>query len=214
VEVEAVELGLAWPARGGVTQVWLVAEAADTSASAGAQGDAALDGGADEAGEDRRDFCERVRRRRIVDGLQLAAGEQSPHACADGGGDLCDVLFAWRRRGVKGQAAWRRVAEDAVEHERVEVDIEFEAAPKALDHRRRAGLALPDAVRPRGAHVEGEQPEAHDRAAQGVRDPRPGGSAGDSSVKTHWRTGTRGSTAYAGPHAIVDPQLVVSQIDD
>jgi hypothetical protein len=50
VEVEAVELGLARAAAGGVAQIRLVAEAADVGAGAGAEGDAALDGGADEAG--------------------------------------------------------------------------------------------------------------------------------------------------------------------
>jgi hypothetical protein len=64
VEVEAVELGLARSARGGVTQVRLVAEAADTAAGTGPEGDATLDGGADEAGQDGRGFGERVGRRR------------------------------------------------------------------------------------------------------------------------------------------------------
>jgi hypothetical protein len=95
VEVEAVELGLARSARGGVTQVRLVAEAADAAAGAGAEGDAALDGGAGEAGQDGRGFGERVSRGRVVGKLALAAGEQPPHACADGGEDLCHVLIAW-----------------------------------------------------------------------------------------------------------------------
>jgi hypothetical protein len=43
VEVEAVELGRARAAGGDVTEVRLVAQAADTSASAGAEGDAALE---------------------------------------------------------------------------------------------------------------------------------------------------------------------------
>jgi hypothetical protein len=53
VEVEAVELGLAGAARGGMAQIRLVAEAADAGAGAGAEGDAAMDGGADEAGQNR-----------------------------------------------------------------------------------------------------------------------------------------------------------------
>jgi hypothetical protein len=53
VEVEAVELGLAGTARGGMAQIRLVAEAADAGAGAGAEGDAAMDGGADEAGQNR-----------------------------------------------------------------------------------------------------------------------------------------------------------------
>jgi hypothetical protein len=51
------------------------------------------------------------------------------------------------------------------------VDVELEAAAEALDHRHRAGPAALDAVRPRGARVEGEERagiHAQHRAAQGV----------------------------------------------
>jgi hypothetical protein len=44
-------------------------------------------------------------------------------------------------------------------------------APEALDHRHRAGLAVPDAVRTRGARVESEQRtgiDAQHGAARGV----------------------------------------------
>jgi hypothetical protein len=50
VEIEAIELGLTRAAGGDVTEVRLVAEAADAGAGAGAEGDAALDGGPHEAG--------------------------------------------------------------------------------------------------------------------------------------------------------------------
>src|SRR5258705_362802 len=93
----------------------------------------------------------------VVGRLELAAGEQPPHACPDGGEDLCHVLIAWRGCGVKGEAARAGGAEDAVEHERVEVNVELEATPEALDHRHRAGLAVPDAVRTPGARVESDQ---------------------------------------------------------
>ena len=50
VEIEAVELGLTRAARGDVTEVRLVAEAADAGAGPWPQRDAALDGGPYEAG--------------------------------------------------------------------------------------------------------------------------------------------------------------------
>jgi len=50
VEVEAVELGLTRAAGGDVTEVRLVAEAADAGAGPWPQRDAALDGGPYEAG--------------------------------------------------------------------------------------------------------------------------------------------------------------------
>jgi hypothetical protein len=44
VEIEAIELGLAGAARGGMAEIRLVAEAADAGACAGAESDAALGG--------------------------------------------------------------------------------------------------------------------------------------------------------------------------
>lgn len=72
---------------------------------------------------------------------------------------------------MKGEVPGSSLAEDTVEHEGVQVDVELETAPEPLDHRHRAGLALRDAVRPRGARVEGEQLagiHAQHGAAQGV----------------------------------------------
>ena len=171
VEIEAIELGLTRAAGGDVTQVRLVAEAADAGAGAGAEGDAALDGGTDKAGQDGGGVGERVRRGGVVSGFEVAAGEQPPHAGADRGEDVRHVLVAREGGRVEGEVPGSGVAEDAVEHERVEVDVQLQAAPEALDHRHRAGLALRDAVRPRGARVEGEQPagiHAQHGAAQGV----------------------------------------------
>jgi hypothetical protein len=74
-----------------VTEVRLVAEAADTGASPWPWRDAALNEGPDEAGQDQRDLGEGVHRRRAVGGLPLAAGEQPPDPGADGEG-LCHVL--------------------------------------------------------------------------------------------------------------------------
>ena len=54
VEVEASSWACRGPAGGRVTEVRLVAEAADAGAGAGAEGDAALDGGADDPGQDGR----------------------------------------------------------------------------------------------------------------------------------------------------------------
>jgi hypothetical protein len=47
---------------------------------------------------------------------------------------------------VKGKRPWPSFAEDAVEHERVEVDIQLEAAAEALYNRDLPGLAATDAV--------------------------------------------------------------------
>jgi hypothetical protein len=112
VEVEAVELGLARAAGGGVAEVRLVAEAAHASAGTGAEGDAALDRGADDAGQDGRGLGEGVGRGAVVFRLELAAGEQSPDTDADGGEDVRHVFVGrWGRR-VKGEPAWPSFAWD------------------------------------------------------------------------------------------------------
>ena len=58
VEVEAIELGLARAAGGRVTGIRRVSEAPDTGAGTGAKGDAALDGRADDPGQDGRGLAE------------------------------------------------------------------------------------------------------------------------------------------------------------
>src|SRR3970282_1836169 len=94
VEIEAIELGLTRAAGGDVTEVRLVAEAADAGTSAGAEGDAALEGAGGGAAQDGGGVGERVRRGGVVSGLEGAVGEQPPHAGADGGEDVRDVLVA------------------------------------------------------------------------------------------------------------------------
>src|SRR5689334_8166649 len=74
-------------------------------------------------------------------------------------------------RGVKGERPGPSLTEDAVQYERVEVNIQLEAAAEALDRCHRAGPAVLDAVRTGGARVEGEQRtdiHAQHRAAQCV----------------------------------------------
>jgi len=96
-----------------VVQRRRVADAPDASAGAGAEGDTALDGGADEAGQHGRGLAEGIGRRAVIFRLELAAGEQPFHARADGGEDLRHVLIAGRGRGVKGERPWPSFAEDA-----------------------------------------------------------------------------------------------------
>jgi len=96
-----------WALRGprevGMDQIRLVAEAVDASASAGAEGDVALDGGAGEAGQNRGSLRELVGRGVVVFRLELAADEQPPDLGADGGADVRDALVARWGRGVKGE---------------------------------------------------------------------------------------------------------------
>jgi hypothetical protein len=164
-------------------EVRLVAEAADAGAGPAAEGDAALDGGAHEAGQDGRGFGERVGGRAVVFRLELATGEQPPDPGADGGQDVCQIVVTRWGRGVKDERPGARLAEDPVQHQRMEVDVQLETAAEALDHRDGAGLAVRDAESSRRARVEGEV-SGHTRPApRDTRcDPRPGRSAGDRAA--------------------------------
>jgi hypothetical protein len=45
-------------------------------------------------------------------------------------------------RRVKSEPAWPNFAEDAIEHERMVVNVQLEATGEVLDHRHRAGLTV------------------------------------------------------------------------
>jgi hypothetical protein len=107
VEIEAVELGPAGPAGADVVQLRLVADAADASAAAGAEGDAALDRGADEAGRHGQGLPERIGRRAVTFRLEPTAGEQPARpARAHGDENLRHILIVRRRCEVKAELPW------------------------------------------------------------------------------------------------------------
>jgi len=126
-----------------VTEIRFVAEAADAGAGTGAESDAALDGRADDPGQDGRGLAEGVGRHVVLARLELTTGEQPPDPSADGGEDPGHVRVARWRRGVKGEAAGLRFAEHAVKHEGVVVEVELEAAPEAPDRLRQSALPKP-----------------------------------------------------------------------
>ena len=137
----------------------------------GPSGDAALDGGADETGEDRSGVAEWVGGRAVVVRLELVTGEQPSDPPADGNEDLGDIFVARWRGGVEYEPTWPALAEDTVQHESMEMDVELEAAAEALDDRQRARLAGPDAVGARSARMEREEgagTHAQHGAAQGM----------------------------------------------
>jgi hypothetical protein len=105
-----------------MAEIGLVAEAADAGAGPGAEGDAALDGGADEAGQDGGGLSEWVGGRLVIFRLELAAGEEPSDPGADGGQDVCHLVIAWWGRGVKDERPGARLAEDPVQHQGMKVD--------------------------------------------------------------------------------------------
>src|SRR5262249_7039631 len=109
--------------------------------------------GADDPGEDGRGLVEGVGWRAVVCWFALAPGKQPPDTGADGSEDLRHLLIGRWGRGVKGEVAGLRLAEDAVEHERVVMDVELKAAAEALDHGDRPDLAAGDPVGAGGARI-------------------------------------------------------------
>ena len=94
-------------------EVGLVAETAAADAGPGAQGDAALDGGALEPGPDWRGLGERVGGRVVVFRLELAAGEQ----LSDPGEEPVDPFGARLRKSSRLDGARVLVQHQAVFHD-------------------------------------------------------------------------------------------------
>ena len=105
VKIEAIELGLARSARGGVARSGLGSEATHARASARAESAAALDGGANEPGQDGGGLGEGAGQGAVVLGLESAASEKPPHA-----GPVCEARSNSSRcaeRWLGELACWR-----------------------------------------------------------------------------------------------------------
>jgi hypothetical protein len=93
VQIEAVQVRLARAAGADVGGVRIVPYGSHPGAGARAQGDAALDRSAGEAGQQRRGLGEGVRRLRVRGpGVEIAPNQQALHAPADGGKHLGQVI--------------------------------------------------------------------------------------------------------------------------
>src|SRR5439155_1128148 len=89
----------------------------------------------------------------VID-VESAAREETLDAPVDGGEQPRHLLVARGLGGVELEAPVFSLGEDAVQEEGVEVDVQLEAAPEALDHRH--GAAPPVARAARSAAIEAE----------------------------------------------------------
>src|SRR5436190_13824146 len=104
----------------------------------------------------------------VID-VESAAREETLDAPVDGGEQPRHLLVARGLGGVELEAPVFSLGEDAVQEEGVEVDVQLEAAPEALDHRH--GAAPPVARAARSAAIEAEHGpsgDAEHRAAERV----------------------------------------------
>src|SRR5438094_9185289 len=149
--IEALEVRLARPARGDPGGVGLAAELIDAGAGARPERDPPLDRGAADAGQRGRFLGEWVDVGGVID-VESAAREETLDAPVDGGEQPRHLLVARGLGGVELEAPVFSLGEDAVQEEGVEVDVQLEAAPEALDHRH--GAAPPVARAARSAAIE------------------------------------------------------------
>ena len=168
VQIEALEVRLARPARGDPGGVGLAAELIDAGAGARPERDPPLDRGAADAGQRGRFLGEWVDVGGVID-VESAAREETLDAPVDGGEQPRHLLVARGLGGVELEAPVFSLGEDAVQEEGVEVDVQLEAAPEALDHRHGAAPPVAHARVPRAAAIEpehGAYGDAEHRAAE------------------------------------------------
>jgi hypothetical protein len=146
VEVEALEVHLTRSHGDDPRRIRLRSQAPDARAGATPERDPAEHRRARDARQHRRLLDERVPRRLGVQ-PEPAALEQAQHPCPHGGDRVGDVGVARCRRRVKHERlAGRRLDEDAVEHERVEVDVQIEPAAEALNDGQGARVAVTESA--------------------------------------------------------------------
>src|SRR5439155_14564675 len=130
--------------------------------------DPPLDRGAADAGQRGRFLGEWVDVGGVID-VESAAREETLDAPVDGGEQPRHLFVARRLGGVELEAPVFSLGEDAVQQEGVEVDVQLEAAPEALDHRHGAAPPVAHARARRAAAIEpehGAYGDAEHRAAE------------------------------------------------
>jgi hypothetical protein len=107
-----------------------------------------------------------------------------------------DLVIGRRRQGPELDRPFLTLEEDAVEEQRVEMDVEIQSAPEARDDRHRARSPVADAIAAGAVPLEAQQ-HAHGYGEHRPRQPvipREQVPKPVRQLSTHWRTGTRGST--------------------
>jgi len=146
VEIEALDVGVAGADRPHPRGIGCAADAQHGRARAVAEGRPTADGGGAELREDGRVGSERIsfEVRRLVGGEHAAPPQQAEDAGADRREHACHLTIGRGWRGIEAGGAVRRDREDALEDQGMEVDVQLEAAAKALDRRHRAASAIHD----------------------------------------------------------------------
>jgi len=152
-----------------IVRVDAVADAQHALARSAARGDAAGDGGAVELRQERLVLGHGIDLRGIGLGAEATAFEEPRDAPGDLPHHPLDLGVLGRRKGMEAQCAARTPLVDAIEEQRVEVDVQVEGVAEALDERDRAALAAGNAPLPARAPAEGGEDRPHEDPKYGAR---------------------------------------------
>jgi hypothetical protein len=160
VQIEAGDVRV--PRRAGQypRRVRLLPHPPHARARTAAERDAAPVRSTTDAGESRGLFNHRVRPREFgIVAIETPAPEKTPHPRVDRREQDADLFIRRRGRGPEAKRLpFAAVGEeDAIEQQRVKVDVEVEPAPESLDHGYAAGVAGADAVAARPPPLEAQQ---------------------------------------------------------
>jgi hypothetical protein len=165
VEVEAFEMGVAPADRKDPRRIWGGADAQHGGAGALAECRPAVDGGGTDVGEHGGRDGERIgfHVSRGVSGEHAPSSKQSQDARANRREEARHLPIGRRWRGMEARGAVRCGREHALQDERVEVDVQLDAAPETLDRRHRPAPAIDDPATAPAAALEPEQRAGVDR---------------------------------------------------
>jgi hypothetical protein len=135
VQIEARQMRVPGSGREHPRRVGIVPHAPHARARASTESDSPLDRGAADAGQNGRFFHHWVRRRQVsVARIAATALEQALHPRGDPREHGADLFIRRRRQRPEAERALLAFSEkDAVEEQRVEMDVQIQSVAKALD---------------------------------------------------------------------------------
>ena len=163
VQADAAHAGAALAFEGRqIVRIDAIAHAQHALARSAARGDAAGDGGAVELRQQRLVLGQGIDLRGIGLGAEAPALEEPRDAPGDLPHHPLDLGVLGRRQGMEAQHAVRLALVDAVEQQRVEVDVQVQRVAEALHEGDRAALAADHAPLPARTSAEGCEDSPHE----------------------------------------------------
>jgi hypothetical protein len=157
VEIEAREMRVPGNGREPPRRVGIIPQAPHPAARARSERESPLDRGAADAGQSGGFFDHRVRRGQIaIAGIEAAALEQTPHPLGDPREHDADLVVGRRGQRTEIECPLLAFEEDAIEEQRVEMQVQIQSAPKALDDGHASRPPVSDPVSARVVALEAQ----------------------------------------------------------